>query len=237
MERKETVHVFTLPEANGGWPMRIEDSPKQAWTKISVNMHGPDYGDIVKLASLAKDNHVKWYDKYQLVTMDGSWHGNEDYEGHSNETALQNYEMLLSQLIVMLDHIAEDGVAIIRAKMKYASGAVVLTLLSRMFESVEPVKLDEETCGNLWHSIFSYVICQKFKSQSRDGNLKIINEFLGEIKEGSTFFLEEVPKMSEFETACRLQLEFFEECTKHFDEQRKLLEQKKKKLHPHQFSH
>ena len=54
MERKETVHVFTLPEANGGWPMRIEDSPKQAWTKISVNMHGPDYGDIVKLASLAK---------------------------------------------------------------------------------------------------------------------------------------------------------------------------------------
>ena len=136
------------------------------------------------------DNHVKWYDKYQLVTMDGSWHGNEDYEGHSNETALQNYEMLLSQLIVMLDHIAEDGVAIIRAKMKYASGAVVLTLLSRMFESVEPVKLDRETCGSLWHSIFSYVICQQFKSQSRDENLKIINEFLGEIKEGSTFFLE-----------------------------------------------
>ena len=55
----------------------------------------------------------------------------------------------------MLDHIAEDGVAIIRARINYASGAVVLTLLSRMFESVEPVKLDREACGNLWHSIFS----------------------------------------------------------------------------------
>ena len=47
-DQTTNIDVFTLPVEEDGIPMRIEDS------KISVNKHGSDYGDIFQLASLVK---------------------------------------------------------------------------------------------------------------------------------------------------------------------------------------
>ena len=121
--------------------------------------------------------------------MDGSWHVNENFLGYPNHKFLSDLEMKLAQLVVMMNHIEDDGVAIIRAKLLCDSGIVILTLLSKAFQRLDAKKLDKKTCGSLWSSMFSYVIGRNFKAKLRIELRDLIEKYLKQLQARDTSFL------------------------------------------------
>ena len=49
--------------------------------------------------------------------------------------------------------------------------------------------MDKNVCGGMWNSLFSYIICKKFKSQKRDKLSNQIFSYLENVQAINTTFL------------------------------------------------
>ena len=149
------------------------------------------YEDVMKLSSDQIETQEKLLidDAFDLILMDGAWASVLQKDEQQQDEEFQydplypfttkEFSLKVKELILMMDNLRENGIAIIGLNIKFSSlfGTVFLIILNNMFADVELFR-PKGNSATFWSKQFTYAICQNLKSHESEKNKKMLSRCL-----------------------------------------------------------
>ncbi len=174
------ILAYSLSPESGGIPMLFEHERVKLF-----------YEDVMKLSSDQIETQKKLLtdDAFDLILMDGAWASILQKDEQKQEEEFQydplypfttkEFSLKVKELILMIENLKENGIAIIRLNIKFKSlfGTVFLIILNSMFADVELFR-PKGNSPTFWSQQFTYAICHNFKSDESEKNKKMLSRCL-----------------------------------------------------------
>ncbi len=181
------VLAYSLPTEVGGLEMLYEDERLTFVSKDVMKLNSTEIEDQMQEIDLFKT-------KFGLICVDGAWAevvGNRDkdstdFKGSFRILFGKTVALKLKELLLMLESLEQNGVAVIRVSIKYYGlfGTMILIILNIVFRNVEFFRSTYEQSHNQWSSQFAYVICHEFVIGELEKGKSMVSQWLESCQAG-----------------------------------------------------